>query len=253
METQTAVPPEAPVPSSFMERAVDIFSSPGKVYGEIAAMPAQTSSWVIPYILTLLIAVISNIAIFSNPSLQSQALEPQKEAIQERLQSGKMTQEQANQAEEMITSGGTMMMVIGIVGAVVVMSIMVFAGALVFWLAAKLILKSSATYKKMLEVYGLPMLIGVLGGIVTLLMMHLFNTIYASPGGGLIVMDHFNRKDTMHMILAQLNIFSIWQMAVFGVGISKISGKSTGTGVGLTLGAWGLWVVAMSLIGKMFG
>lgn len=253
MENPSVVPAEAPAPSSFMERAVDIFSSPGKVYGEVAALPVQTSSWVIPYILTLLIAVISNIAIFSNPTLQSQALEPQKQAIQERVQQGRMTQEQANQAEEMITSGGTMMLVIGIVGAVVVMTIFVFAGALVFWLAAKLIFKSSVKYKKMLEVYGLPMLIGVLGGIVTLLMMHLFSTIYANPGGGLIVMDHFNRKDVVHMILTQLNVFSIWQMAVLGVGISKVSGKSTGSGVGLALGFWGLWVVAMSLVGNIFG
>jgi len=253
MENQSAVPAEAPAASSFMERAVDIFSSPGKVYGEIAALPAQTSSWVIPYILTLLIAVISNIAIFSNPSLQSQALEPQKEVIQERVQQGKMTQDQANQAEEMISSSGTMMLVIGIVGAVVVMSIMFFAGALVFWLATKLILKSPATYKKMLEVYGLPLLIGVLGSIVTLLMMHLFSNLYANPGGGLLVMDHFSRKETAHMLLAQMNIFSIWQMAVLGVGLSKVSGKSTGTGVGLALGLWVVGVVAMSLAGKMFG
>ncbi len=252
MENPTPVPVEETVPSSFMERAVDIFSSPGKVYGEIAALPPQATSWVIPYVLTLLLAVISNIAIFSNPSLQSQAIEPQKEMLQERVQQGKMTQEQATQAEEMTASGSTMMLVIGSVGAVVVMTAFFFAGALAFWLAAKLFLKCVVTYKKMLEVYGLPMLIGVLGGIVALLLMHLFNSIYARPGGALAIMDHFNRKDITHMMLMQLDVFSVWQMAVLGVGLSKVSGKSTGTGVGLAMGLWVVWVIVMTFVPKLF-
>jgi hypothetical protein len=54
------------------------------------------------------------------------------------------------------------------------------------------------------------------------------------------------------MILSQLNVFSLWQMAVLGVGLSKVSGKSTGTGVGLALGLWIVWVVLMTFIGKLF-
>ena len=235
-----------------MERAVDIFSSPGTVYGEVAALPVQSSSWVIPFLLTILIGIVSNIAILTNPILRAQAMEPQMQAMQERVDQGKMTQEQADQAKDMMGSS-TFVMVIGIVTSVVMLSIMVFAGALVFWLAVKFVYKVPVGYKKMLEVYGLPLMIGVLGGILTLLMIYLFNSIYANPSGSLFVMENFSRKNTVHMLLASLNVFSIWQMVVLGIGLSKVSNKSTGSGVGMAVGLWIVWIVIMVLLGKTLG
>lgn len=66
---------------------------------------------------------------------------------------------------------------------------------------------------------------------------------YASPGGALAVLNNFNPKNTTHRLLSSLNIFTIWQMVVVGIGLAKYAGKSSGTGIGVGVGLWIVWVL----------
>jgi hypothetical protein len=140
----------------------------------------------------------------------------------------------------------------GVVMSIVYVSVSLFIGALLFWLAGKLLMKSPAGYKKMLEVYGLAMLIGILGSIVSLLMMHAMGSILASPGGSLLVMNSFDRKNIFHVLIAALNVFSIWQMVVAGIGLAKCAGKPAGTGIAISLSMWIIfWVLIPTIIGRL--
>jgi len=241
---------EQPQISSFFDRTTNIFTSPETLYTEVATAPVQSSSWSVPFILSLLLAVLSTIAVLSNASLKEQALAPQRQALQERVDKGEMTQDQMDQATA-ITESSTITMIFGSISAIVMVAVGTFGGALVFWLAWKLIFKMQAGYKKVLEVYGLAMLIGILGSIVTILMMFLFDSLYASPGGALLVMNNFNRHNFGHMMLASFNIFSIWQMSVIGIGLAKVSGKSQGSSIGLAFGLWIVWIIILSVIGGL--
>jgi hypothetical protein len=46
-----------------------------------------------------------------------------------------------------------------------------------------------------------------------------------------------------------LNIFTLWESAVIGIGLAKLSGKSTGMSMGVVFGLWLIWVLISSSLG----
>jgi hypothetical protein len=136
-----------------------------------------------------------------------------------------------------------MMIAFGIIFGVATVTIMFFLAALIFWLLGRFGLKAEGGYGKYLELYGAATWIGILGFIVTILLAVAFGSIHASPGGALAVLSNFNPKNTTHRLLGALNIFTIWQMVVVGIGLAKYAGKSSGTGIGIGVGLWIAWVL----------
>ncbi|MBI4810834.1 MAG: YIP1 family protein [Ignavibacteriales bacterium] len=201
---------------------------------------------------SLIISVVFTIALFSNQSLRDQTLEPQRHQVQERVEKGEMTQEQADRAEEFMASSSIMLFT-GVVGAIVVVTIAVFGAPLILWLIVKFAFKAPAGYKKILEVYGLSSLIGILSAIVTLIMMHLFDSVRATPGASLLLMSDFDYNSFAHKFIASLNILTIWQTAVFGMGVAKVSNKSLGTGMMVSFGLWLIWVILSASVGLGIG
>ncbi len=248
MENQQINPVEAPKVSSFFERMTDVFSAPGKLFSEVATAPVQSSSWAVPYILAMLIGLVSTYAILSNQTLREQALEPQRQAMQERVEKGEMTQDQMDRATEM-TESSSMVVIFGSVTALVMVTITIFGVPLILWIIVKLFLKSPVNYKKLLELYGLGSLIGILNALITLIMIYLFDSIRATPGGSLLLLSNFDYRNFLHMFIASLNIFTLWQTSVVGIGIAKVSNKSTGTGLVVSFGLWLVYVILTSLAG----
>lgn len=234
--------PSAPT-ISFSDIIINVFSSPAEAFEGIRTSPTRASVWLIPLIVLLLLSAASIWTIFSNSTLREQALQAQKERIQEQARTGQMPQEQADRALEQMEGGGGMMAAIGIVFGTLTLAIVFFVTALVFWLVGKFALKAEGGYGKYLELWGASQWIGALGGIITLLMIIAMNSLYASPSGALAVLQNFSRHDTTHRLLASLNIFSIWQMVVVGIGLAKFAGKPSGTGIGVALGLWVAWVL----------
>jgi hypothetical protein len=234
--------------TSFMERAADIFAAPGRVFAEVANAPVQRSSWLIPYLLLIVFAFITTFSILSNQALKDQALEPQRQAMQERVDKGEMTQAQMDQASEMMESS-TMMIITGSVMSIIFVTVSIFGAPLIFWIAVKKFFKSDATYKKILETYGLAAVIAILNTIVTVLLIYLFSSIFASPGGSLLIIGNYDPKNLSHILISSMNFISIWQMIVLGIGLGIVSRKSIGAGIGLSLGLWFVWVVIIALVG----
>jgi hypothetical protein len=227
----------------------DVFVSPSEVFQNLKNTAPSPILWVAPLIATLLIVVVSVIMIFTNVTLKSEMKETQSKAIQKMVDEGKLTQEQAEKAEAQAESMGAMMIVIGIVGGVIFMAAFYFGGALFLWLANKIVLKSAVGYEKHLELYGIASWIGVLGGIVTVLMMVGLGTMAATPSGALALIGSFDPTNKLHMLLASLNIFSIWQTAVIGIGLSKFSDKQLSAGMGVAFALWIVWIALSILLG----
>jgi len=251
MEPQdTAATVAAPKLSSFMTRMTNVFASPSELYTEVAALPVQKSSWVIPFVFSLLLAFIITYVLYSNESLRHQIYDIQMRGVEKAVQEGRMTETQAERVrEQMEGSGPTMFMLIGGGFAVVMVTLTFFGAALFLWLATKFGLKAAAGYSKFLEVSGLASLIAILGTIVLVLMMNAFDSLYASPSLALAVLDSYDSQNKLHVVMSSLNVFSIWEVAVLGLGLSKISGKSTSAGMGVAFGLWILWVVISTLLG----
>ena len=82
-----------------------------------------------------------------------------------------------------------------------------------------------------------------------MLMMNLMNSLYAQPGGAYFLMDSFDSNDFGHNVLASLNLFTVWQVAVVGIGLSAVARKSAGQGMMLSFGLWIVWVIVAGLLG----
>ena len=140
-------------------------------------------------------------------------------------------------------------MVIGSITVIIMIALSYFLGTLFLWLANKTILKSSARYGKHLEMYGISSWIGILGGIITIFMMVGLGSMYANPSVSLLVISNFDTTNHLHKLFSALNIFSIWQTAVIGFGIAKLSEKSNNSGLGVAFALWAIWVAIQVFIG----
>jgi hypothetical protein len=234
--------PSAPT-ISFSDIVVNVFASPADAYEGIRTSPTRASVWVVPLILVLLLTCCFTWVMFTNDAIRSQVIDMQRTRMEEQVQAGKMSQEQADRAAEQMEKAGGMMIAIGIVFGVLTVTVMFFLATLVFWLVGKFGLKAEGGYGKYLELYGAAQWIGILGFIITILMAVALSSMYATPSGALAVLSNYSPKNTTHRLLSSVNVFTIWQMVVVGIGIAKFAGKSSGTGIGVGVGLWILWVL----------
>lgn len=250
MDEQQSIATPAPVVSSFMTRATNVFMSPSELFSEVAATPVQSSSWVIPFIVSLLLAIVSTYAVYNNATLRQQIYAMQEKGMHKAVADGKMTQEQMDRAsEQMENSGPVMFMIFGAGFQFVATCAMLFLGSLLFWIGAKVVMKFSGSYGKVLEVVGLASCIAILGTIITIMLMNLMNSMTATPGGGLLLGESFDPLNKGHKLLAALNLFTLWEMGLIGLGLAKISGKLIGQGLMIAFGLWALWTIGLSMIG----
>jgi hypothetical protein len=245
MDDQQSLP-SAP---SLANSISDVFAAPSEVFQNLKNTAPSPKLWVAPFIATLLIVIVSVIMIFTNQTLKSEMKETQSKAIQKMVDEKKLTQEDADKIETRSESMGGMMIAFAIIGGIVFMAAFYFGGALFLWIADKTILKSAFGYGKHLEMYGIASWIGVLGGIITVLMMVGLGSMAATPSGALALLGSFDPTNKMHMLLASLNIFSIWQTAVIGIGLSKFSDKQTSAGLGVAFALWIVWIILSILLG----
>jgi hypothetical protein len=250
MEEQAPLAPTI----SLSDIIINVFASPAEAFEGIRTSPTRASVWVIPLLLTFVLTIGYTWMMFTNEAIKSQMIETQRERMQEQVQSGKISQERADQITDGMEKGSGMMMAFGIVAAIIYISVVLFVGALFLWLIGRLALKAEAGYGKYLELWGSSMWIGMLGLIVTALLLMAFNSMYASPSAALAVLSNYSPKNSLHRLLSSLNIFSIWQMIVLGIGLSKFSGKPLSVGIGLSFSLWFAWVlISVFALASMFG
>ncbi|MGB2869461.1 MAG: YIP1 family protein [Bacteroidota bacterium] len=228
---------------------VNVFASPGEVFTDLRGKEPRTSLWIAPLLVSLLMVVLFSYVFSSNETFRGQLIEAQTKALQKAVEEGKITQQLADQQADRMQNMGSMFLVFGIVFGAIFAVVFFFGGGLFLWLGGKLVLKSPAAYGKYLEVYGISAWIGALGAIVTLMMMIGLNTMYASPSASLAVLSTYDFSSNTHKFLSALNVFSLWQTAVVGIGLAKLSEKSTGMAMGLVFGMWVVWVVAAVFLG----
>lgn len=244
MEQQDTATAATAAPTSFGTRIMNVFSAPSELYAEVATMPVQRSSWLVPYVLSMILVLFFTFALYNNESLRHQIMDTQIEVMRQAVAEGKMSETQFESMEESMRNVGLVpFLLFGGVTQMVVITIMFFGLALVLWLVGKFALKSTGGYMKFLEATGLASMIGWVGAIITLLLMYAFDSMHANPGAALAVIGSYDVKNTMHRVLSTINVFSIWESAVIGIAFSKLSGKSIGMGMGVSFALWIVWAV----------
>jgi hypothetical protein len=194
-------------------------------------------------VLSAVLGVLFVYLIYTNETVRSQIYDMQAKGFQDAVESGRMTQQQADQIrDQMEQTGIGMWMAFGSIPILIFTALFFFVGALFLWLASKIVWKTQLKYGKYLEVYGLATWIGVLGALVYMGMVLGMNSMWSTPSLGLLFMDSYDPSNTMHKFASAINVFSVWQAVVTGIGLSKLAGKPSNAGIILAVVLWLVWV-----------
>ena len=220
-----------------LQKLTGIFTDPGKTYEAVNKKP----SWIVPLI--LMIVTIAAIQFF----ILDISLADRIKIMEARG----MDPAQMDMAQQQMQ--GPMKYLGFVFGPLfVALSWMVIAGVLLF--AGNVIMGGQAKFKPVLAVVAWSYPISLLGGILkTFLIISKETTlgITTSLAAFLPAPDIGTSGSMLYKILSKFDIFTIWQVVLWAIGLSvvyKVSTKKSGTVVGVE---WGVWVILSVAVGSL--
>jgi hypothetical protein len=225
LESPPAPPP--PPAMSLAARLLNIFAIPGEVFEVVKASRISVGNWLLPMVLSGAVLGLTAAVVISQPSIQRQMqdrFDQQVKTLQQEVKAGKMKQADLDRTVAVtraITAPPVLRALVGAGGTVAGVA-RVFWWAFVLWLLARLFLKVRLNYFKALEVSGLALMIGVLGGVVMLLLMVNLPKLFAAPGLASAVID-FDPVSKTPLLLVTANVFSFWLIGVLAVGLARLT------------------------------
>lgn len=227
------------------DKLVGVFSEPGNTFSQIAKTGPKTTDWIIPLLVVIVVAILSNFIMMSNPAIKMSIMEKQMERFEknmdEMVQKGQLTEaqkeEQMDRIREQMDQGMAAQMMFTIIGIVIFTFVSFFIISGVFYLFTKFLMKGSGTYKDAMSAYGLPHYIIVIQIIVMVILALVMNKFFQSTS----VADFMDAdKSTLSgFLLGKLDIFSIWFYAVISIGFAKMfKSESTGKYFAMIFGLW---------------
>jgi hypothetical protein len=223
-----------------MSRLVNILAAPGEVFEQVAKAKPSVGNWLVPVLLACVVGVASVWVMFSQPGVQQQLQERQARQYEKLVQEGKLKAEDVEKIQERMGQMGiTIIKISGSFGAVATTFAWLFLMALVLWLLGRWGLKAPFPYLKAVEVAGLSLMIGVLGSVVTTLLIVIKGSMLVSLGPALLI-DELQPDNKVHLLLLSVNVMTLWYLGVMAVGLAKLAGS---TWLKPALWLYGLWAV----------
>lgn len=229
------------------DKLVGVFSEPGQTFSKIAKFPPKTSDWIIPVLILIVMVILSQVVMRTNPDIRLEMREKAMEAVQknidEAVAKGQMTRAQAdermNQIADQMDGAGTIQTVGLIVGTPIAVFIVFFIVSGFFLLVAKFGLKGAGTYKDVMVAYGLPFYISIISVLVMTIAALAMNKLVT----GVSVADFmgYDKSTLTGFFLGKLDIFSIWFYAVFAIGLAKMNKSDDIKKYVITV--YGVWIV----------
>lgn len=222
--TSEAPPPVEPL--SFSDKFIGILSEPSATYANVRAVGPRTSDWLLPVLILMVVIAGATLARFSNPEAVAQIMEMQQQTIQQRVDSGEWSQEQADQARSQIESMSGFFGVFGAISGAIGYFIVFFIVALFYWLVTKFALGGDAGYTMMLSILGLAAIISILDQLVSLLLSYATGSVFTNLSPILFFGDDITSMGFGMKLLMLVNPISIWSTWVVGIGLNKAANVS---------------------------
>lgn len=214
--------PAMPQEGSAFGRMFNVLPAPGEVFHDIKEREVAHSNWLLPALVWMIIGGAAVILMFSLETFQYEMKKQQEKQFQQQVKKGKMTQEQADQI--MANMPPWVMKVAQYVAAAsvgIVAFVTPFFWGFIIWLLASVVYKADVEYMKGVEAAGLASMIYVLAALFgSLTSVALGKLTIISPAYFIHDFDMSNRN---HMIVAALNPFYLWYVAVVAVSISVLA------------------------------
>jgi len=225
------------------EKIIGIFASPKETFTEINKKP----TWLVPFIIIILVTLISQYLVM-DITFQDQI---------EVMKARGMSQEQIGQAQERMEGP---MKYIGFIAAPVGILIiwLILAGILLF--TGNTIMGGKAKFKNVLAVVSW-------SGIIGIVQSALYTYLVISNGSRfgvttslaiLLPAPQVGESQTLlYRILSRFDIFTIWSLILWIIGLSVVYNFSTKKSTTMVLSLWVIYIIFVvavgSLLGGMFG
>ena len=166
-------------------RLLNVFATPGDVFEEVKAAPEATANWLVPALILVAVSWAAALLIFSQPAIKQQLSELTEQAIQRQIDTGHLSEQQAEQAR---VAGEKWAIIAAQIFAALIPVFQGFVApflwGLIVWLLGAQFFKGHFPYMKAVEVVGLANMISVLEVIVKTLLIVGLGNLYASPEPG---------------------------------------------------------------------
>ncbi len=245
----TDQPPEEPM--SFIDKAAGIFYEPTEVFKAVKKSGPKFGDWFVPVLLMAILASVSVYVRFSTPDLRYQSMQVAEQGIDKMVSQGKMSADQAQQAKQRMESGSSTFEIFGIIGALVGSFIFFFILAGIWLLVGKFALKGDMSYTHSMGIVGLSTWIGVVGLVIGILLSILMARLDGGLNLGMLTSMDFQSKG--YLLLAKVDLFTIWSLFVVTVGLATFTGKKILQSAVWVYGLWVIWSVgSVFLLGGRF-
>jgi hypothetical protein len=211
------------------DKLTGIFTEPSKMFEKTALFPPRSKDWLIPVLIMMIIAIIANIVMMSNPILRSSAVEKQistyEKSFDDAVAKGQMTREQADEQidrmrERMEGGLNTGMIVLQAVSTIIILFIVFFIVSLVYLVVGKFILKGEGSYASAMVANGLPYYISILSILLTTILSMAMDRMVV--GLSLASLMDIEKTNFTGWLLGKVDPLMIWSLAVTGIGIAKM-------------------------------
>jgi hypothetical protein len=237
--TEEVVVPTEPL--SLSDKFIGVLTEPSATFAHISTVGSRTSDWIIPLLVMAVVLGASMLVRFSNPETAAQMQQQQEVAIQKQVDSGKISQEEADKIIEQMEQFGGMTKIFAPIGAALGYIAVFFILCLLYWLIVRFIMKGDTNFSFILSVVGLSAFISAIDQIVSILLMVVTGNAMANLSPALFLDIHEAGK-TFYMLLVLAPI-SIWAQYVIGLGFAKAANMSTAKGLIASFIVWFLFAL----------
>jgi len=223
---------------SALGRLTGIFTSPRQVFESIDRKP----TWLVPFLVTCVVAIALQVLIMDIGMKDQLA----------RYQAQDLPAEQMELIEQGMQGP---MKYLGIplipIGTLLVWAVI---GGLLL-LGSNSILGGNTTFKKMFSLTAWTSLIGIVGGILKSILIYMKGTtrgVTTSLATLLPTPEIGETPGILYRLLSKLDLFTIWQLVLWVIGLSVINKFDNKKSSSLVIGLWIIWIVLSVALGGLF-
>ncbi len=251
MPSDVPAPPAAEVPpaQSVAERFLDIFISPREAFADIVRRP--------DFVAPLIVVILSTVAVTETMLAKIGMDRIIRMSIEHSSRGASMSPEQIQQAVDRgALFGAIIAHVSGLLGAPIFLLIVAGIGMAV----VNGIFGGQMNFKSSFSVACYANLVGVLGAVMAVAMILFgdpehFNPQSPTPSNLGFFLNPLETPKPLMAIAGSFDIFTLWLMAVLGIGFSEAAGKKVkALAVFFTLFAiWMVWVLGKAGVSMLTG
>lgn len=219
-------------------RIVGIFSSPKETFESIDRKP----TWLVPFIIVTLFAILSQLIVLDIGIADRMEI----------MRAQEMSAQQLEAAEAQMA--GPMRYIGPIVSPIFILLIWaIFAGILLF--GGNTVMGGESKFKKMFSMVAWTSLIGVVGGALkTLLILSKGTSVGVVTSLAILLPTPApGQTTTLWRLLERFDVFSIWNLVLWVIGISVIYKFSIKKSATFIIILWAIYIILAVILGGVFG